>query len=93
MDEFASYKDILSSVIQVLASHFGETSEFVLHDLTNGYESTIFAIENGHVTGRKVGDCGSNLGLEVLRGTVTEDRRLNYITKTKTGRTLRSSTL
>lgn len=92
MDKLA-YKELLGSVIKTLAEHFGESSEFVLHDLTQGYESTIFAIENGNVTGRKVGDCGSNLGLEVLRGTVTEDRKINYITKTKNGRTLRSSTL
>jgi predicted transcriptional regulator YheO len=51
-----------------IAALFGSRCEVVLHDLTGDYGSTIVMIENGHVTGRKVGDCGSNLGLEVLRG-------------------------
>jgi predicted transcriptional regulator YheO len=51
------------------------------------------AIENGHITGRKVGDCGSNLGLEVLRGTDENSHRYNYITQTKDGRILRSTSV
>jgi len=51
------------------------------------------AIENGEITGRKVGDPGSNLGLEVLRG-LTDDSgdRFGYVTHTQSGLTLRSST-
>ncbi|MEX2460423.1 MAG: helix-turn-helix transcriptional regulator [Paenibacillaceae bacterium] len=83
--------NVLRSLLLCIASQFGEKCEVVLHDLTNGYESTILAIENGHITGRKVGDCGSNLGLEVLRGTMMDGDRYNYITHTKEGKILRSS--
>jgi predicted transcriptional regulator YheO len=79
--------------MQCIAGQFGDTCEVVLHDWTKGYESTIVAIENGHITGRKVGDCGSNLGLEVMRGTVENGNRSNYITQTKDGKILRSSTV
>ncbi|MEL7568846.1 MAG: helix-turn-helix domain-containing protein, partial [Bacillota bacterium] len=38
-------------------------------------------------------DCGSNLGLEVLRGSVVNGDRYNYITHTKDGKVLRSSSV
>jgi predicted transcriptional regulator YheO len=77
-----------------LAALFGENCEVVLHDHKDQpYEHTIVAIENGHVTGRTIGDCGTNLGLEVLRGTGDGRDRYNYATQTKDGRVLRSSTV
>ncbi len=84
---------VMQEVMHLIAEQFGNQCEVVLHDWSNGYEKTIVAIENGHVSGRKVGDCGSNLGLEVMRGTSDGMNQFNYITKTKTGRTLRSSSL
>ncbi len=85
---------LLKAVIRMLAQHFGPSCEIVLHDLKKDYQSTIVAIENGEVTGRKIGDPGSNLGLEVLRGLVDESGdRFNYITHTESGLTLRSSTM
>jgi predicted transcriptional regulator YheO len=79
--------------MKLIAEHFGENCEITLHDWSKGYEHTIVAIENGHVTDRTTGDCGSNLGLEVMRGTVKDGDRYNYITQTKKGSTLRSSTI
>jgi predicted transcriptional regulator YheO len=64
----------------------------VLHDWSKGYDQSIIAIENGNVTNRKVGDCGSNLGLEILRGTSSNGDRFNYITKTQSDKVLKSST-
>lgn len=84
---------LFKSIMKAIAAQFGERCEIVLHDLTGDYDSSIIAIENGHLTGRKVGDCGSNLGLEVLRGTVKDGDRYNYITQTKDGKTLRSSSI
>jgi predicted transcriptional regulator YheO len=46
---------------------------------------------NGHITGRKIGDPGTNLGLEILRGNEVNGNKFNYITQTKEGRILRSS--
>lgn len=93
MENIKDELDVLKSIMKAIAAQFGERCEVVLHDLTGGYDSTIIAIENGHVTGRKIGDCGSNLGLEVLRGTVKQGDRYNYITQTKDGKTLRSSSI
>lgn len=71
---------LLESVRKLIAAQFGPDCEVVLHDWSKEYESTIVAIENGHVSGRKVGDGGSNLGLEVMRGTTDGSNQLNYIT-------------
>jgi predicted transcriptional regulator YheO len=50
-------------------------------------------IRHGHITNRKIGDCGSNLGLEVLRGTVQDGDQFNYITYTRDNKILRSSSI
>lgn len=83
----------LAQLMRMLENQLGKDTEIVLHDLTHGYESTIVAIANGEISGRKIGDSGTNLGLEVLRGTVKDGDRYNYITTTKTGKTLRSSSM
>lgn len=79
-------------LMSMLEAQFGDHCELVLHDLTKDYSETIVDIRNGNITGRKIGDCGSNLGLEVIRGTVKDGDRYNYITHTPNGRILRSST-
>ena len=86
---FAFFKQLFDMLELQLSSN----NEIVLHDLTKGYEHTIVDIRNGHVTNRRVGDCGSNLGLEVLRGTVEHGDRYNYVTHTRDGKILRSSTM
>jgi predicted transcriptional regulator YheO len=65
----------------------------VLHDLTRDYNHTIADIRNGHVTNRRIGGCGSNLGLEVLNGSVEDGDRFNYVTTTADGKILRSSSI
>ncbi|MEG1492287.1 MAG: helix-turn-helix transcriptional regulator [Oscillospiraceae bacterium] len=82
---------LFSEIAKCIAMQFGENCEVVVHDLTLPYDRTIVAIENGHVTGRKVGDSGTNTGLEILRGTATNEDKFNYINHSKTGRILRSS--
>ena len=84
---------MFQSLMKGLTAIFGTNCEVVLHDLTEGYESTVVMIENGHVTDRRVGDCGSNLGLEVLRGTVVDGDKYGYFTNTRDGRVLRSSSI
>lgn len=83
----------LKQILNLIEQQFGERCEVVLHDLTRPYESTIIDIRNGHITGRKVGDCGSNLGLEVIRGTVKDGDKFNYFTNTRDGKVLRSSSI
>lgn len=77
----------------MLEKQFGIHCEIILHDLTKDYNHTIVDIRNGHITGREIGDCGSNLGLEVLRGTVEHGDRYNYVVHTRDGKILRSSTM
>ncbi|MDR0290588.1 MAG: helix-turn-helix transcriptional regulator [Treponema sp.] len=83
----------LKRLAQMLAAQFGPNSEIVLHDLSKDYSHTIVAIENNWITGRNVGDGGTNLGLEVLRNPPNSGGDLcNYFNKTADGRMLRSST-
>lgn len=84
---------VLTKVMDLLERQLGTSCEIALHDLDRPYDSTIVDIRNGHITGRKIGDCGSNLGLEVIRGTVREGDKFNYITHTNDGKTLRSSSV
>lgn len=88
-DEIALFKQLLD----MLEKQLGSNTEVVLLDLTKEYGSMIVDIRNGHITGRKVGGTGSNMGLEVLAGTVKNGNRYNYITKSKDNKILRSSTL
>lgn len=89
MDNF----DMLSRIIKGIAAQFGENCEVVLHDLTKNYEHTIVAIENGHVTGRKVGDSGTNMGLEILRGTSSGADQYNYVNRTLDNKIIKSSSI
>ena len=50
-------------------------------------------IRNGYLTGRKVGDSGPNLGLEVLNGTDQGGNRFNYVLHTRDGKIFRSSSV
>jgi predicted transcriptional regulator YheO len=84
---------LLTKIIKGISAQFGDKCEVVLHDLTGDYENSIVAIENPTITGRKIGDSGTNLGLEVLRGTVKDGDRYNYITHTKSGKILRSTSI
>lgn len=83
---------LIGQVFDLLSKHFGEDVELVLHDYTQDYEHTIVDIRNGHITGRKVGDTGDILGLEVLRGTAADGNSYNLINYTDDDRILRSST-
>ena len=78
-----------------IAGQFGPNCEVVIHDLRGtDTEHSIIAIENGHVTGRSIGDGPSHIVLESLREdpSMIEDR-ISYLTKTPDGKVLKSSTL
>lgn len=96
MSSLKSIKEELpffQKLIKGIAAQFGDQCEVVLHDYSEEYNHTIIAIENGHVTGRKVYDCGTNLGLEILRGLTGQEDQYNYLTKTKDGKILRSTSI
>ncbi len=93
MGYIEEHKEFYQQILSLLEHHLGPSSEIVLHDLQSPYDRTIIDIRNGHVTGRKIGDCITNLGLEVMRGTMENGDYYNYVTYTKPSNTLRSSTM
>jgi predicted transcriptional regulator YheO len=86
----------LIPIVKTIAATFGKNCEIVLHDFS-GPQHSIILIENGHVTGRKIGDPITDFALASWReggfGEAKEDKLLNYKTKTKDGRILKSSSV
>lgn len=84
----------LKPVIKGLALAMGPDYEIVLHDIADP-ETSIIAIENSHVTGRKIGDSLTDYAMYLLK---TSDQKkkdfvANFLTRTKEGKRIRSSTL
>lgn len=90
MKSISEQKELLSSIMTMLEKQFPD-SEIVLHDYSMPFEHTIVDIRNGHITGRKIGDCLSNFGLEALSGVTEGINRYNYITFLPSTEILRSS--
>jgi len=82
-------------LVKTIAQIFGKNCETVLHDFSDPQHS-IVEIENGQVTGRKIGDPITDFALSIWRKDnykkIKEDTILNYRTKTKEGKILKSST-
>lgn len=78
--------NFLRHLAKGLADQFGPNCEIVIHDLSDNYkENSIVAIENGHVTNRKVGDGLSMAVLDALRSDPDKlQDHTSYLTKTKT---------
>ena len=87
--------DILKQIAKGIALQFGSDCETVIHDLySNDPEQSIVYIENGHVSGRKIGDGPSSVVLEALRSDSDQlSDHLAYLTKTSDGKYLKSSTV
>ena len=85
----------LTQLAKGVARQFGPNCEVVVHDLTTTEEEhSIVAIENGHVTGRKLGDGPSHVVWEALKSDPSKlEDRLSYLTKTEDGKILKSSTM
>ena len=67
----------------------------MVHDVAAKHpEHSIVIIENGHVTGRKVGDGASHVAMEQVRNADAQPMdHLSYLTKTPDGKILKSSTM
>ena len=87
--------DALKQIAHGIAQQFGTNCEVVIHELSDkSAYSSIVAIENGHVTGRKVGDGPSHVVLEQLGS--NDDQvadQLAYLTRTKDGKILKSTSI
>ena len=90
-----NHLDFYKRLGHAIALQFGEGCEVVIHDLkAKDPDHSIVWIENGHVTGRKVGDGPSHVVLEALHADAGKiDDRLSYLTKTASGKILKSSTI
>jgi predicted transcriptional regulator YheO len=86
------YFTFLETVVAALANAYGSHCEVVLHDVRHP-SSSIIAIENGHITGRSVGDPSTSLVLPILRDPYGEHDKFNYRSQTPSGRPLKSSSI
>ena len=85
----------LKQLAKGIAAQFGSNCEVVIHEISEKSASnSIVAIENGHISGRKVGDGPSHVVLEQLgkRRNDMEDQ-LSYLTRTPEGKLLKSSSM
>lgn len=81
----------LTPVVDGLVATFGPVCEVVLHDYRDP-DSSVVALA-GSVTGRAVGGAMSEIGMRIVaRGDAAGDE-LNYVTRTQSGRTVKSSTM
>ncbi|MER5834083.1 helix-turn-helix transcriptional regulator [Streptomyces sp. NPDC002130] len=81
----------LKPVVDGIAATFGPVCDVVLHDYRNP-ERSVVAVA-GAVTGRTVGGAMSEIGMRVLAGGDETSDELNYVTRTRNGTLVKSSTM
>lgn len=79
-------------LMKAIAVHFGGNCEVVLHDMSRPEQSLIAIV--GNVTNRSVGAPITNFVLEIIQreGNQAEDR-IGYISRSKDGKVLKSTTM
>ncbi|MBQ0037060.1 MAG: transcriptional regulator [Clostridiales bacterium] len=87
--------ETLKQLAAGIAAQFGSKCEVVIHEVNSSHsDHSIVHIENGHVSGRKVGDGASQIVLDQL---MHQDKQpqdhLCYLTRTRDGKILKSSSL
>ena len=87
--------EALRRIAKGIAAQFGTNCEVVIHEISErSTSSSIVALENGHVTGRTLGDGPSQVVLERL---AQDDRcpedHLCYLTRTPDGKILKSTSI
>ena len=83
----------LKVIAHGLAIQFGPSCEVLIHDLQGDLDTSLVYIENGTITNRHVGDGPSHVVLDVLNYDDGSEGRFGYLTRTKDGRILKSSTM
>ncbi|WP_406444195.1 PAS domain-containing protein [Streptomyces sp. NBC_00631] len=81
----------LSPVIDGIAATFGTFCEVVVHDFRRP-EHSVVALA-GSVTGRSVGGSMSEIGMKLLASGDAASDELNYLTRTRDGKLVKSSTM
>lgn len=87
--------ETLRRIAKGIAAQFGGNCEVVVHEISERSTShSVVAIENGHVSGRKVGDGPSGVVLEQLgKDGVCPTDHLSYLTKTPDGKLMKSTSI
>ena len=93
MESISENQELIQKFMDLLEHHLGESCEVILHDYSKGPMHSIVDIRNGHVTGRSAGGCTTNIGFEILKGTVEAKDEFNYLTYASNGKILRSSSI
>lgn len=85
----------LRRIAKGIAAQFGNNCEVVLHEISDRSTSnSIVALENGHVSGRKLGDGPSRIVLERLaQDNGCPEDHLCYLTRTPDGKLLKSTSV
>lgn len=80
-------------IASFIAAIIGPKCEVVVHDISNP-ESSIIFIENGHISGRKIGDGSTDLVLKILKAEAYREQPFiaNYKASSAKGQNFRSST-
>ncbi|MFD4506145.1 transcriptional regulator [Streptomyces sp. NPDC058457] len=81
----------LTPVVDGIAATFGSFCEVVVHDFRRP-ERSVVALA-GSVTGRGVGGSMSEIGMKLLAAGDEADDELNYLTRTRDGKLVKSSTM
>lgn len=81
----------LTPVVDGIAATFGRSCEVVLHDYRDP-ERSVVAVA-GAVTGRRIGDSMSEIGMRVLAHGAEAGNEVGYVTRTQDGRMLKCTTL
>jgi predicted transcriptional regulator YheO len=79
-------------IARVLAEMFSPILEVVVHDLRKP-ESAVIAIFNGHITGRKVGDGTTDIGVRRMKTGDVPDELRNYLNRSPDGQKLKSTSI
>ena len=87
--------ELLKQLAAGIAAQFGDHCEVVVHDVSAGHsDRTIVHVENGHVSGRKIGDGASQVVLDQLEHQERQPQdHLGYLSRTPDGKILKSSSL
>ncbi len=96
MKDIQSESRLFSDLFDMLEQHLGKDAELVLHNLLpseESYEHSIVDIRNGYITGRRVGGCGDEDGLQAIRGMIDSPDSFNEFMHTESGRILRCSSV
>ena len=77
---------------RVVAEMFSPVVEAVIHDYRMP-ESSVIAVFNSHITGRKVGDSITDMGERRIKGDPIPDELISYRNESPEGKPLKSSSL